>query len=396
MIKRIVLLVTISVLSLSAPALAAEPSSGKIEGQVINRTMEGGSVADQDIILNTYLNDAEAGALTTITDDEGQFVFDDLSTEPGYIYEVTLVFQEAEYYSEWLEFDEGETTISVEMTVYDSTTSDEAIKVAMSHTVIYVEQGSLWVEEYVVFINEIDKTYVGSKELTAEGDRETLKFSLPDEIVGLQITLGLMDCCVVSSEEGFSDTMAVLPGNKQVAYSYEVDYNSGRYTFSQKINYPVASFSLMIQGENVEVTVNQLTPQEPLTIEGAQFSHLTGENLAPGDILVIQLSGLPAANSQDLPETNNQQAVIWVVLTLIVLGGGFGLGYLLKKKRVQPVTPKASQDQSRERLLIDLAQLDDDFENGKITEDVHHRLRAARKAQLVELIQGSKGESGNI
>ena len=45
MIKRIALLVMIFMLSLSAPALAAEAGSGIIEGQVVNGTAGGGSVA---------------------------------------------------------------------------------------------------------------------------------------------------------------------------------------------------------------------------------------------------------------------------------------------------------------------------------------------------------------
>ena len=124
------------ILSLSASALAAESDSGTIEGQIINGTTGGSSVANQDITLNTYLNDAEADTTTTKTDAEGHFVFNGLSTESGYSYQAVLTFQEAEYYSEWLIFDEGETTKSAEVTVYDSTTIDEAIEVAMAHTII--------------------------------------------------------------------------------------------------------------------------------------------------------------------------------------------------------------------------------------------------------------------
>ena len=119
-----------------------------------------------------------------------------------------------------------------------------------------------------------------------------------------------------------------------------------------------------------------------MTIEDTQFNHLTGEALAPGDILVVQLSGLPG--------TSNQGVAIWVALTLIVLAGGFGFGYLLRRRRVQPVSPEDSLDQGRQRLLIELAQLDDDFDEGKIPEEAYRKLRNEMKAQLVELIQRVK------
>jgi hypothetical protein len=80
-----------------------------------------------------------------------------------------------------------------------------------------------------------------------------------------------------------------------------------------------------------------------------------------------------------------------VVLALVVLGTGFGSGYLLRRKRGQPVSPEGNLDQKRQRLLVELAQLDDSFEAGKIQEEDYRGLRSARKAQLVEVIQELTG-----
>jgi len=385
LIKHIALLVMIFTLSLSAPAMAAEPSGGIIKGQIINGTEGGSSVADQDTTLKTYLNDAEMSAITTKTDNEGHFVFEGLSTESGYSYMVALVFQQVEYYSEWISLDEGETTKFVEVTVYDSTTSDEAIKVAMTHTILYVGQDSLKVMEYFLFVNESDRTYIGSEDTNSAEERETLRFSLPKEAIESQPTLGLMECCIMGSEEGFIDTMPVLPGSKEVAYSYKVNYNSATYTFARRVNYPTTRYDLLFQSESMEVTGDQLAVEEPMDIEGAWFKHLSGSNFAQGDILEVQLSGLP--------QTSNQGAILWVVLILVVLGTGFGFVYLMRKRRLQPVSSEDSLDQKRQRLLIELAHLDDNFEAGKIPEKNYRRLRSVRKAQLVELMQRSKEES---
>ncbi len=389
LIKRITLSVMIFILSLSASALAAEPDSGIIDGQLVNGTEGGGSVADLDISLTTYLNDTEVGSTTTKTDAEGRFVFDGLSTESGYSYQVILTFQQAEYSSERLSFDEGETSKSAEVIVYDSTTSDEAIKVVMSHMIIYVGQGTLLVKEYFLFVNESDLTYIGSKEVTAGGDRETLRFYLPKEATELEYTYGLMGCCIVGNEEGFAETMPTLPGTKEVAYSYTLNYSSGTYTLSQKVNYPTANFDLLVQGEGIEIASDRLTIGEPMDIEGARFNHLSGSDFASGNILVFQLSGLP--------ETNDKGAIIWVILALVVLTGGFGFIYMLRKKRFQPVpvSPEDSLDQTRQRLLVELAELDNDFEGGKIPEESYRRLRSVTKAQLVELMQISKEENGD-
>ena len=386
MTKRIALGVVIFILSLSAPVLAAE--DGVIEGLLVNGT-EGGSssVADQDITLKTYLDNTEVASTAAKTDADGYFIFDGLETELGYIYQITLTFQQADYYSEGLSFAEGETTKSTEVVVYDSTTSDAAIKVTMSHTVIYVEQGSLWVEKYFLFVNTDNRTYIGSKEAPTPGGRETLRFSLPKGATELQYVRGLMGCCIIDSEDGFIDTMPVLPGGKEVVYSYRVDYNSGAYTFSQGVNYPTTNFALLVQGEDIEVASDQLTVEEPMVVEDIWWNHLSGQELASGNILDIRLSGLPQAT--------NQASIMWVVLAVVILGAASGFIYLKRKGRLQPVSHEDDFAQRRQRLLVELAQLDDDFEAGKIQEESYHRLRSVKKAQLIELTQGPKDKSGS-
>ena len=384
MIKRIGLLVVIFTLSLAAPASAAE--DGVIEGRLVNGTTGGSSVANLEITLDTHLNNAEMALTTTETDAEGHFSFDGLETEPGYSYQVIVTYQEADYYGEGLTFNEGETTKSTEVTVYDSTTSDEAIKVVMSHAIIYIDGDILRILENYVFINEADRTYIGSKEV-APGIRETLRFSLPVGASELQPGTGLLEGSIYTSQNGFVDSMPVLPGDKLVTYSYRIDYSSGAYEFSRRVNYPMASFDLLVQGEGTRVTSGQLTTEGLLEFEGIFYNHLSGVNFDPGEMLLAQLSNLSGSNEPGI--------VIWVTLTLAVLAAGVTFSYFIRRKRLQPVSPVESYEQRQQRLLVELAQLDDDFETGKIQEESYRRLRSVKKAQLIELTQGPEDKSGN-
>ena len=375
-------MVIISILNLPAFAIAAETGDGIIEGRIINGTEGGSSVANQDIILKTYLNDDEVNTNTIKTDADGQFIFGELPTDSSYSYEITITFHETDYYSRRLSFDAGEITKSVEVTIYDSTTSDEAIKVATSHTVIYVEPDSLRVEEYFLFINDSDRTYIGSKEITTDGTKETLRLPMPAEATGPQLGNGIMECCIVSSDDGFVDTMPVLPGSKELAYTYSVSHNSGTYTFYRKVDYPTETYNFVIRGEDTRVASAQLTMEELLNIEGIPFQYLYGEELPAGNTLVTKLS--------NLPEEENQGAILpWLVITLVVLAGGFIFAYRLIRRRPQPVTPDTAH-QITQKLLLELARLDDEHETGKIPEDIFQRLRAEKKTQLVELMRQSK------
>ncbi len=378
MTKRIILLFIIFSLLLPAPALAAETGNGIIEGTIVNGTDGGSSVAGVEITLKTYLNDNEVSSTTTIADAEGNFVFDGLSTEPEYSYEATLNYQQADYTSDWLNFDSGETSKSTEVIVYDSTTSDEVLTVMTSHTIVYVEPESLRITEYYLFVNESDKTYIGLENPSAPEIKETLRFYLPEDATALQPEFGLMECCIYGSADGFTDSMPVLPGGREVAYSYMIDNNSGTYTFSKNINYNIKNYDFLVQGGGITVNSDRLTAGEPIDIEGTPFTHLSGTDFLPGDTLVVQISGLP--------ETGSQGVLLWVFLVLAVLGGAFVLNRLLRGRRPQPVKVKDSHKQKKQRLLVEIAQLDDDFENGKISEEVYRKLRTEKKARLIALM----------
>lgn len=386
MIKRIALLIIIFILSLPASALAAEANIGTIDGEVVNKTAGENIVPNHDIILKTYLDNAEVDSTTTKTDAEGGFIFEALSTEPGYAYQITLTFQEAEYYSDWLYLNEVETSKFTVVTVYNTTDSDEAISVKNAHTVIYIGEGSLLVEEYLIFTNDSDLTYIGSKVINAEGEKETLRFSIPSGATEFEPGSGLMGCCISTTEDGFVDTMSVLPGDKLIVYSYKVAYSSGEFTLSKGINYDTDILDFLIQGEGTTVTGEQLTVNESIIVEGIWYNHFSAQELASGEVLTIHLSGLP--------ETDSQNTVTWVITVLVVLSFVSAISYMLRKKRPQPVSTDDSPSQKKQRLLVELAQLDDDFAAGRIAEEKYHKLRKVKKAQLAELMQSPKEKGG--
>lgn len=392
MIKRIALLLLV-LMTLSVPVMAAEPENGVIEGQLLNGT-SGLSVPNQEITLKTYLNNAEVALDTTETDADGGFVFSGLPTAPNYSYNITLIFQEAEYGDEWVVFAQGETTKSVEVTVYDATTSDEAIEVELSHTIIYVEKDGLLVKEFYLFYNDADLTYIGFKPADSE-TRQTLKFYLPDNASGFQPDAELMSCCIYANDNGFVDSMPVFPGVREIAYSYKVNYDAGEYLLSRTVDYPVADYNLIVQGEGVVVDSGQLIREEPLNMGGTVFSYFVAGSLEPGETLTAAISSLP--------EISSQNTTTWVMLAAAVMVVGAVSGYLfMKKKRPQPVRQEANLgrkgqqpqpaaqgtnfSRKRQRLLVELARLDDDFEAGKITEDNYRRRRQDVKARLIELM----------
>ncbi len=389
MFKHIILIMAVLSLSfgITAPAMAAEDGNGVIEGQLINRTEDGSSVADQDVELKIYRNDSETDTSSTSTNGEGKFVFDGLSAEREYSYELTVTYQEADYKSDRLYFLGGETSLPVEIEVYDSTTSPDAIKIQQAHTIVYTDPETLWVEEFFFFINESDHTYIGTEGTIGPGVRQTLQFSLPENALEMQPAGELMQCCVYGTETGFVDSMPFFPGGKEISYAYKIEYGPEVHAFDWKVNYPMAKYDLLVQGTDSIISSDKLIPDQPMDISGVLFNHVYGNGFTLGDTVVFEISGLP--------EVDNQNIILWVVLAVVALVFGFGIVLFRRNKQAQPVRVGSSLEQQKQKLLVEIARLDDTFESGGMSQTAYKKMRTEKKAQLLLLMQKVKGKSGS-
>lgn len=388
MLKRIVLFTVVLGVSLftALPAVAAD-GNGVIEGRLINLTENGSSVSGQEVKLTTYQGESEISSTTAVTDSAGNFTFNGLATESDYSYEVLVTYQGADYQTGRLSFSADGDVLPVEIEVYDSTTSPDAIRIEQAHTIVYTDPEEIWVEEVMLFINESDRTYVGKEGVLGPGVRQTLQFSLPEDARELQPAGELMQCCVYGTEEGFSDSMPFFPGTKEIAYAYKIDYGPEVHSFAWRVNYPVKRYDLLVQGAENVINSGSLSPTQPMDISGALFSHAQGSEFAPGDTVAYEISGLPGAD--------NQNIILWVVLVVVALG--FGTGFVLVRRNRQAPPVRAgggSLEQQQQKLMLEIARLDDAYESGGISQKAYRSQRAEKKARLLSLMQRTKGKSG--
>ncbi|MFQ6067897.1 MAG: hypothetical protein ACE5K3_11585, partial [bacterium] len=139
-------------------------ANGLIKGTITNKTLSGSEVKNQEIILHVSKDGSEIEKLSTRTNSSGGFEFKNLPTGKGYTYYLSLNYQGGEYLSDTVSFEEPQSLIVLNLTVYDSTTSDEKVNVNIDHIIVEkAEAGSLLVSEALVFNNIGDKTYIGEK-----------------------------------------------------------------------------------------------------------------------------------------------------------------------------------------------------------------------------------------
>jgi hypothetical protein len=384
--KRIVIMLLglLLVVGLAAPAFADDTGNGTITGQLINGTPGGGSVADKEVTLITYLNgSALADTPTTRTDADGRFTFSGLDTGPEYGYDTVASYQGVDYWSELSDtgdlpaFTPGQTSLNVVIKVYETGADKGSVFLMLSHMILSAQADSVLVTEYYVFVTTDNRTFVGN-----DGDPGVLHFSLPVGASGLQVAYGPTQNDIIQNAIGFWDTRPVRPGGSEVGYSYTLAWRSGKLFLTRPIDYAMVRLDLVVTEGNLDITGPRIVREESMSIGGNSYDHYSAQGLAPGQDLTITIS-----------RASGGPGVVWLVLLgLLVVIVAFAAVYLLRRRRPAAAPVENGGVPRQQQLLAELAELDDRFDAGEIEEADYRKLRDARKTELTRLMRSHRGE----
>ena len=313
----ILTLAILLVLALPVTALAQESADGVINGQVINGTEGGGSVAGIEVALIAYVNGVIAETGTAVTESEGKFQFDNVAIEHEYL--VTTRYMGVDYYYP-VTFEPGETTTYVEVGVCDTTNSDEAIRVMSAHTIIAVEEKDLLVTEVFWLVNDGDRTYVGTDGV--------LVFTLPGEATNFQASQEQAPDYQFLDSNRVTYLVPFPPGERQLVYSYMLPaISDNELTIPLQVDYPTDVLELMVAGEDIEVAVSQLAPAEPvITDTGERFIRFQGENLSSGTVINLRLSSTSGGGGP-------YYVILYIIIGMLIAGIAVYMVRRMRKKR---------------------------------------------------------------
>lgn len=296
---------------------AQELADGVIDGRVVNGTEGGGSVAGVGVTLYMYGDSGVAGTRSMMTDEEGEFQFAEVPT--AYEYLVSAKYMAVDYYSS-LAFEAGETKVFVEVPVCDATTSDEAVKTALGHTIIRVEEEGFEVTEVLWLVNEGDRTFVGNDGV--------LVFTLPEAATDFESTGELIEDFLFMDGNKVTYAVPFPPGERQLLYSYRLPKSGPRESvISLELAYHTYDLEVMVGGDDIEVSTAQLAPAEPVeTEDGEEYIHLWGENLAGGTVVSLRIS----SETGGIAATS---VMLWVLAGATVIAVAVWLTRQARRKR---------------------------------------------------------------
>jgi hypothetical protein len=158
--------------------------------------------------------------------------------------------------------------------------------------------------------------------------------------------------------------------------------------------YDVATVNIFSPADaGVEITGDQIRSGGPFMAQGATLDTYAADALSAGDILKLRLSGeseVPSRTTGSSPhQTAGPSNTQSIALGLLVLAGAVAISFLYLRgglnQRLRPTGPDAQST-----LLQAIADLDDEYEDGRVKEKAYHTRRAKLKEQLIELMESEE------
>ncbi len=379
----------------SPPADEQITWTGEVTGTVLNVNQPDEAVGPTALMLHVWdQNFNEATMLHGETEADGSFRFEEVPFQEGYFYAVMASYQEASYFSDPAVLAAGETSLQIEVPVYESKTDLEGVQIDQLHVLFFFTQGGVGITEVYILSNLSERTVRDAVTIDGSDDTATVKFFLPPEAAN--VTFNSDDGeRFVRFPGGFADRQPIVPGEEsaQIAVNYILPYeDSLTYTLQPPLDTTNVNFLLAadagvsIKGETlVSRGVQQLPDGTPLAIYQA------GE-LQAGERVQVFLSGEPqvpaaaAAAGDTSIGVPSRQELAWGGIALGLALIGLGIWWYRRQEQAEPEALAVPEEAGLEWLIAEIVQLDKAYEQGEIDGESYHLRRAALKQQAKTLL----------
>jgi|GEM_PF-493087 len=253
----------------------------EVQGKVYNETTDS-PVVHHPVALQQFKGQQGKVIAVDSTNQDGLFRFEELETTGRY--GLSVMYQTVKYDDiQW----EGPPAADdlMQVTVWDTTQTDTAVKISMQHAVLTEGEGRLFVRQIMRVENSGNKTFKGTVPV-AENTYKTLEFMLPKNATNIRPGKGFMQCCVGTMGKTFYDTMELFPGSRDVVLYYELPVNSKQFVFRERPTYPVDSYVALIKRQKAKVSSDMLSVLE--TAADESMVQLAANKVKEGTVIPIR------------------------------------------------------------------------------------------------------------
>lgn len=408
----VALLLIFCLLTEVSPARAASHAGGdgQISGQLLDGTNNNAPLPGQSVTLQMAQGSNTQDLMPATTDAQGSFSFSNLSTDKTISYAVFVLYQGAQYLSDVVTLNNNPTR-QVNLTVYEATQSTDKLAI-LDATVLFQEpsipQKTITVSEAFAFKNLDTHTYVGTVDAANKSKPNALLFSLPAGATNIKLQKGFSGYHVVQVDRGFATDAALLPGDNEFAFSFDMPYTSSTYDFNYETFLPTVSMSFFVPPD-IHASSHVLTSEGIVNTgsDGRPYNRLKASALLPQQNVDLHLDSLLTQLPSDSPTSFNP-LLVWLIVAGIIFLAGIGILWFVTNVRrgpaptgsksvrrgpAQGTAPTRSKVGESEQALLDaLLKLDREYEEGKLSKEVYEERRGKTKARL-RAILSEKGSS---
>ena len=295
--------VAVLVAALLAPATLYSQSAGAVpvRGVLVNGTEGGGTPAGATVLLHQFgVDSGSVDTFETATDADGAFNFDDVPPTPEDGSAALVALYGGTRYSRVLspaELSAVAESGQLTLRVYEST-QDVGVVTTASQSIIVtgIDPSTRRIATAQIFTleNRSDTTLV--PDLSAPpmiGQFSFLRFSLPAEASGLDVSTELVGGEVIPVGTGFAITAPVQPGEHLVSFTYTAPYEGDTLAWRDNTLQGAESLRLLIPDEFGDIAVGGVAPLDEVTLGEVSYRVWGAQDVEAGAGVNLQLSGLP-------------------------------------------------------------------------------------------------------
>lgn len=346
-----------------------------VVGQVTNGTANASLPSDIEVTLHAINVNFEDETIKTTANADGTFRFENLNIYDDRVYLATVNYGGVTFSGPMMAADFTKETLELTVNVYETTSEPAAIQMDSLTSQISIENNRLYVVQLVTLVNTGDKAYSGASIPLPEGAQ-------PEIISEGRYSVSADGRAVVDNRPIVPNQLHTL----HLAYSYPY---TGELSISQPLAYDapngyeviIASNGLELSGANMFALGGRET--------GMAFGTTVSQTV--GSTLDFTVKGTPQAftTDQSMPAAGVTTATVSPLAYVLIAAGVLFIGaagVLFIRERQAKNHPADTESQVN-ALVKQIAALDLDLKQGKISAAAHEKRRSALKAQLLRLAQ---------
>lgn len=273
-----------------------------------NATKEGTDVAGDSIVVQIYEHGQLLQILDGMVDDDGKAVFENVFAGENSVAVAGVKHQNMMFSGTPVALKPAAESIVAIVKVFDVCEDSSKLSVGTHHFIIRIRSKSIEVTEYMQLKNSSDMAVI-SKERDSSNRAIVLEIFLPRGFKNLKALSYFEENAMMINKEGFYDTMAVPPGEHEIAFSYTIDATSRKMDFIKKISLPTSDFVIFAESGQAKLDGLGRPEQKMIGTSGAPMEYYQRSDLTSAEEIAFSITGLNPGSSN---------LVLWTILITIL------------------------------------------------------------------------------